>query len=170
MGTSGFMLAAGLAALIGGLLALINPTGTALATVTLVAWALLAVAALQAWAAWRAVTQGARIRAGIIAGAAALIALFLFFGDLAASRLLRSLIVLMLLISGGAKIYAAQSMQGDENMPLVLGTGAISLVMGLVLMFGLNPNFGTILGVELLASGLGLVLIARYRKKHEPVA
>lgn len=164
------MMAAGLAALIGGLLALINPTGAALTTLTLVGWALLIVGVLQGWAAWRAIGNGARIRAGMIAGAALLLALFVFFGDPGQSRLLRILVVLLLLGSGAAKIYASRVMAGDQNMPLVVGSGIVSLAMGLVLMLGLTPDFGVLLGVELLATGLGLILLAMHRRGHAPMA
>ena len=163
------MLAAGLAALIGGLFALINPTGAAVTTVTLVGWALIIVAALQGWAAWKSLTTGARIRSGAIAAIALLLALFLVFGDPAQSRLLRIVITVLLLASGGAKIYAAQAMKGEQNMPLVVGAGVVSLFLGLVLMIGLNPNFGVLLGIELLATGLGLVLLGMFRRTHPAI-
>ena len=61
------MMAAGIVALLGGLLALINPVSASVATVTLAGWALLIVAGLQGWAAWKSLTVTTRIRAGLIA-------------------------------------------------------------------------------------------------------
>lgn len=162
------MMAAGLAALIGGLLALINPTGASITTVSLVGWALLVVAGLQGWAAWKSEDMTGRIRSGVIAVGALILALILFFGNPGENWLIQLLISLILLASGAAKIYAARSMPGEENMPLVVGSGCVSALMGVVLMFGLNVNFGIILGVELLATGLALILIAMHRKSRAP--
>lgn len=160
------ILAAGCAAMLGGLLALINPTGASVTTVTLVAWVLLIVAAFQFWAAYKSETNGARIRAGAIGVAALFLSLSLFFGNPAESWLIRTLVGLLLIASGAAKIYASRAMSGNDNMPLVVGAGAVSVVLGLVIWFGLNLNFGTILGLELLASGLALILLAMNRKAH----
>ncbi|MFV0408743.1 MAG: DUF308 domain-containing protein [Paracoccus sp. (in: a-proteobacteria)] len=160
------MMAAGLAALIGGLLALINPIGASIATITLVGWAMLVVAALQGWAAWKSEDTSGRIRAGAIAAGAALLGLILLIGNPGESWLIRLLISLLLLASGAAKIYAARAMPGEENMPLVVGSGCVSVVMGLLVMFGLNLSFGIILGLELLATGLALILLAMHRKNR----
>lgn len=85
------------------------------------------------------------------------------FGD---GTLMRWLVGLLLLASGAAKANAGRGMCGAENRPLVFGTGAVSAVMGLVVLLGLNLNFGLLIGVELLASGLGLVLLAMHRRRR----
>lgn len=46
----------------------------------------------------------------------------------------------------------------------MLGTAVVSAIMGLVVLFGLNLNFGVLLGVELMASGLAMVLLAMHRR------
>lgn len=160
------MMAAGVVALLGGLVALVNPLAASIATVTLVGWALLIVAALQGWATYRSETIGARIRAGGIAVAAVFLGLSLLWGPFGDGALFRWLVGLLLLASGGAKTYAARSMGGAQNQPLVYGTGAVSALMGLVVLFGLNLNFGILLGIELLASGLGLLLLGMHRRSQ----
>lgn len=159
------MMAAGLVALIGGLVALINPASAAVTTLTLVGWALLIVAVLQGWAAWKSATTGARVRAAGIAAAAAFLGLSLLLGPFGDGTLMRWLVGLLLLASGAAKANAGRGMGAEENRPLVFGTGAVSAVMGLVVLLGLNLNFGLLLGIELLASGLGLVLLAMHRRR-----
>ena len=57
-------------------------------------------------------------------------------------------------------------MRGAPNFPLVLGTAAVSVLIGVVVLFGLNMNLGVLLGIELLASGLALVLMAMHRRGH----
>lgn len=158
------MMAAGLAALAGGLLALINPAAASVATTTLAGWALLVVAGFQGWAAWKSESTTARIRAGLIAVAALFLGLSLLLGPFGDGSLMRMLVGLLLIASGAAKIWAGRSMKGAPNFPLVMGTGGVSALMGLVALFGLNLNFGILLGIELLASGLALVLLAMHRR------
>jgi len=161
------MTAAGVVALTGGLVALVNPLAASIATITLVGWALLIVAALQGWATYRSETTHARIRAGGITLAAAFLGLSLLWGPFGEGALFTWIVGLLLLASGGAKIYAAHSMTGAQNQPLAYGTGAVSALMGLVVLFGLNLNFGVLLGIELLASGLGLVLFGMHRHSKQ---
>ena len=71
------MLMAGLAALAGGFLALINPVSASVATATLAGWALLIVAVVQGWGAWKAEQRRPRIRAGLIAAVSAFLGLSL---------------------------------------------------------------------------------------------
>ena len=158
------MMAAGLAALVGGLVALINPASASVATTTLAGWALLIVAGFQGWAAWKSETTGARLRAGLIAAACLFLGLSLLFGPFGDGWLMQMLIGLLLIASGAAKVWAGRSMKGAPNFPLVMGTGGVSALMGLVVLFGLNLNFGILLGIELLASGLALVLLAMHRR------
>lgn len=160
------MMIAGLAALIGGLLALINPTGAAVTTLTLVSWALLVVAGLQGYAAYKSVENGAKIRAGAIAAVALILALVLFFGNPAESWLIRLFVALILIGSGAVKIYASRAMAGEQHAMLVVGCGGVSVVLGIVVLMGLNLNFGILLGIELLATGLGLVLLAMHRRAN----
>lgn len=158
------MMAAGLAALVGGLVALINPASASVATTTLAGWALLIVAGFQGWAAWKSDATRARIGAGLIAAACLFLGLSLLMGPFGDGSLIQILIGVLLIASGGAKIWAGRAMKGAPNFPLVLGTGAVSALMGLVVLFGLNLNFGILLGIELLASGLALVLLAMHRR------
>lgn len=166
------MMAAGLIGLLGGLFALINPTSASVATTTLAGWALIVVAGLQGWAAWTSETNGARLRAGGIAAAAAFLGLSLLLGPFGDGTLMRWLVGLLLLASGAAKANAGRAMTpdhkgGDQNRPLVYGTGAVSAVLGLTVLLGANLNFGILLGVELLASGLGLILLGMYRRRRD---
>ena len=161
------MMAAGVVALLGGLVALANPVAASVATVTLVGWAFLIVAALQAWATHRSVTTGARLRAGGIAAASLFLGLSLLLGPFGDGSLFRWLVGLLLLVSAAAKINAARSLVGSRHQSLAYGTGAVSAAMGMFVLLGLNLNLGTLLGIELLASGLGLVLLGLHRRARQ---
>ncbi len=159
------MMTAGVVALLGGLLALVNPAEATVATATLAGGALVLVALLQGWAAYRALKLGARLRAGAIALAAGFLGLSVIFGPFGDGTFLRWLVGLLLLASGGSKAWAAfGSMKGATNQALVYGTGAVSVLLGAVVLLGMNPDFGMLLGLELLASGLALVLLAMQRR------
>ncbi|PID36347.1 MAG: hypothetical protein CR993_05785 [Rhodobacterales bacterium] len=159
------MMLAGAIALVGGLFALINPTQTAITTIALVGWSLILVAALQGWAAYRAVEFWARIRAAAIAVATGFLGISMIFGPFGDGTLMRWLVGLLLIASGASKAWAAYgAMSGSQNQMLVYGTGAVSALLGLVILLGMNMDFGLLLGIELLASGLGLVLLAMQRR------
>ncbi len=160
------MMAAGAAAVVGGLLALINPVSASVATVTLAGWAFLIVAAVQGWGAWNAQDRTPRIRAGLIAAVAAFLGLSLLLGPFGDGRLMQILIGLLLIGSGAIKGWISRDLRHAQNFPLMLGTAVVSAVMGLVVLFGLNLNFGILLGVELMSSGLAMVLLAMHRRSH----
>ncbi len=159
------MMAAGVVALAGGLVALVNPVQTAITTIALVGGSLILVALLQGWAAYRAVSLWPRIRAATMTAASGFLGLSMIFGPFDDGSLMRWLVALLLLASGASKAWAAhESMQGATNQMLMYGTGAVSALLGVVILLGLNLNFGLLLGIELLASGLGMVLLAMHRR------
>ena len=152
----------------GGLLALINLAAASVATTTLAGWnALLVVAGFQGWAAWKSESTTARIRAGLIAVAALFLGLSLLLGPFGDGSLMRMLVGLFADRLGRGEVLGRRAMRGAPNFPLVLGTAAVSgALIGVVVLFGLNMNLGVPLGIELLASGLALVLMAMHRRGH----
>lgn len=159
------MLFAGLVALAGGLFALLHPDDASIATTTIVSYVLLIMAAIQGIAAYRAQKTTARIWAGGIAAVAGFLGLSIMFGPFGSGWILQWLVGLLLIVSGAAKANAARAMAGEDNQYVVYGTGAVSAVLGLVVLLGYNLDFGLMLAVELLASGVGLVLLALFRRQ-----
>lgn len=160
------MMAAGAVALVGGLCAVLNPARAGVAATTIIGWALLMVAAFQAWTAYRSQTTGGRLRAGSIGVAALFLGLSALLGPFGSGALMRWIVGFLLLGSGGAKAFAAYSaMPGEDNQVLVYGAAAVSVLLGLVVLFGINLNFGVLLALELLVSGLGLILLAMHRRR-----
>ncbi len=160
------MIVAGLVALIGGIIALLNPATAGIATTTVVGWALVIVALLQAWATYRSKTTGAKMRAGAITLATAFLGLSLLFGPFGDGTLLRWLIIILLLASGASKIYAARAMHSAPRKPLAYGAGAVSLALGALILFGVNLNLGILLGNELLSTGVALIVLAMDKRAH----
>ena len=161
------LLVAGLVALLGGLVAIVSPQSFGAAAVTLTGWALIVIAVLQGWAAWKSANMAARLGAGAMATAALLLGVSLLFGPFGDGGLMRILLGLLLLVSGGGKLWVGYTeMRRALNYPLFMGSGGVSVLLGLLVLIGIGASLGTLLGVELLASGLALVLLALRQKNN----
>lgn len=167
-------LVAGVLACVGGILALLNPLSAAVAATTLAGWALILMGGIQAYSAWK--SEGFRPRLG--AGLAAIVAFFmgvlLLLGPFGEGRFLQIALALLLIVSGVAKIWSARQIRGDRLFPAVLAAGAVSLLLGLAVLSGfpgvLATNLGVLLGLELLANGVTLVVLALSRRKTAPAS
>ncbi|MCC5778373.1 hypothetical protein H7H48_04870 [Nitratireductor sp. B36] len=144
-------LLAGIVALIGGLAALFNLGSASSLTLTLGGWALIIVGGLQGWAAYKAPSVPAMIGAGLLALAGVFLGLSLLFGPFGDGRVLRFLLGAILMASGATKLWVGRSLHGDRVFPVLLGV---------------TINFGLIVALELLASGVGLVLLSLRLKRH----
>jgi len=164
----------GLVSLIAGVLALLNPLSASVTAVTLAGWALLIIGALQAYSAWTSPGFRATASAGVAAVTALLMGVLLLFGPFGDGSFLRIALVLLLFISGAAKLWSARQIRGDDLFVVVLAAGAVSVLLGLVLLTGfpglLAGNLGVILGLELLANGMALIVLALRRRKAAPAA
>ncbi|QPM89715.1 HdeD family acid-resistance protein [Pseudooceanicola algae] len=163
------LMATGAVALIGGLLALFNPTGAVQTSSTIVGWVLLIVGAMQVYAFWKAEGFKTRFGPGVIAAVALVMAILLLFGPFGDGSFVRFMLALLLLVSGGAKIWSARDMKGEDAFLPVLIAGAVSVLLGVVILTGF-PGFlataiGILLAIELLSIGVFLILIGRRRQK-----
>lgn len=161
-------MAAGAVSFIGGILALANPASASVTAITLAGWAFVIVAGLQGWAAWKSKGFKGTAIAGVLAALAGFMGLSLLLGPFGDGSLLRVLLGLLLLASGAAKLWAARGLKGDELMPILLGAGAVSVVLGLLVLFNLSIGLGVLLGLELLANGVALVLLGLRQKNNAP--
>ncbi|MCQ0091247.1 HdeD family acid-resistance protein [Roseovarius sp. M141] len=164
----------GVISLIGGILALLNPLSASIAAATLAGWALLIIGALQGWSAWSSQGFKARTGAGIAAAAALLMGVLLVFGPFGDGSFLRYALTALLFISGAAKLWAARHVRGDGLFPVVIGAGAISVLLGLVILTTIPGfiagNLGIVLGLELLANGAALVVLSLRHRRVAPTA
>lgn len=167
-------LIAGVVSLVGGTLALLNPLSASITATNLAGWVLLIVGCLQAYSAW--VSQGFRARtgAGLSAAAALLMGASLVFGAFGDGSMLRILLSLLLFASGAAKLWSARQIRGDGMAVAVTIAGTVSLILGVVLLTGFLGSFagrlGLILGAELLANGVALIVLALRWQKIAPRA
>lgn len=155
-----FWMAIGLMAVFGGVWAILNPATAE----TVAGWALLVVGALQGWAAYRSDGFRATGSAAVGASLALLLGAMLLFGPFGDGALMVTLIGLLLIGAGVAKMWIALSIKGDRFIPVVLAAGAVSVALGILTLMGWITNMGLILGLELLATGAVLLVLSRRRK------
>lgn len=153
-------LAAGLVALLGGLLGLINPTAAQITSTTIAGWALVAMGLLQGRAAWKSTALRARAGAGLFAVAGLFLGLSLLMGPFGDGTLLRWLLGGLLVIAGLAKLWIGRRSKTDPLFWVVIGAGVLSVLLGAFVLLGLDLQLGFMLSLELLGSGAALVVMA----------
>ena len=155
--------------MIGGLLALFNPMSAAITATTLGGLALLFVAGLQGYSAWQTRELRGTVSSIIVSGSALLMAIILLWGPLGNGGLVRFVLCLLLFASGGVILWWGRSLNKDKVFPAIMASGAVPILLGLAVLFGfpafIAGNFGIIVGLELIALGSALMLLALRRKK-----
>ncbi len=160
---------AGTVSFVGGLLALLNPMSASIAATTLAGWALLIVGGLQGYSAWKAQALRGTVGAALVSGSALFMGVIILWGPIGDGGIIRILLALLLIVSGGAILWSARQLRGDTLFPAVLVAGGIPVLLGLILLTGfpvfIADNLGIIIGIELLALGTALVALSLRRKK-----
>ena len=154
----------GAVTLAGGIFALLNPFAATLAATTLAAWIFLFTGVLQIVGVFQTDGWGARIWGLILALA------FLWLGITILGNPLKGVISLtimagiMFVATGIAKIIFAFRIRGSGYFVWALLSGAVSLILG-VMVFTNFPQsaavvLGVLLAVELVATGITLISFA----------
>jgi uncharacterized membrane protein HdeD (DUF308 family) len=162
-----FRIAAGAVALVGGVWGLFNPTAAQFASTTIAGWALLIMGALQGRAAWQATAARERAGAILFAAAGLFLGLSLLFGPFGDGNLLKTILGVLLLVSGGAKFWMGRELRNDRLYPVMLVAAGVSILLGGLVFAGTAWTLGFILSLELLADGAALVVLGlRSGKSH----
>jgi uncharacterized membrane protein HdeD (DUF308 family) len=155
---------AGAFSVICGVLAILNPLAATMAAVTLAAMALILSGGIQLVGAF--FEQGWRARAPslLTAGAALALGLSILFHPVAGAKALTILMGILLLVSGLGKLTWSFSHREDSSFWPLLVSGAVSLLLALLvyrhLQGGRSAILGTFLGIELMLNGLALLAVA----------
>ncbi|NHQ75787.1 hypothetical protein HAT86_15145 [Roseovarius gahaiensis] len=158
-------LLAGLVALVGGVLGLINPNAAQITSTTIAGWALVMMGLFQGCAGWNSTAFRERAGAGLLAATGLFIGLSLLIGPFGDGTLLRWILGGLLVVSGLAKLWVGLRYHNDKLFWAVIGAGGLSIVLGLYVLAGGGLKLGFILSLELLGSGTALVVMAVRKEK-----
>lgn len=148
----------GVVSVIAGILALLNPFSASFAIEQFTAWVFLVLGGVQIIAAFRAQSWSGKLWTLLLGIIIVSIGINLLAEPLAGIVTLAILVGAMFIVSGIFKIIIGLRFQRAEFKTTVLVSGALSLVIGVMLMY--NPTIlGTLLGVELIANGVSTIAI-----------
>lgn len=165
-------LLAGILSLIGGLVGLANPLAATLTAELLAGWTFLVVGVLTLASAVGARDMGARIVAILLGILILLLGLSLINNPLAGVVSLTLLVALMLLLAGLFRLVLAFSVPGARLRWVLILAGALSLVLGVLILTNFPQSAAVVLGlflsVELISNGVSLIVLSLSRKSDRP--
>lgn len=171
MRTLGLMIA-GAVLIVGGVAALLNPLAATFTAEQIAGWFFLLAGGLQVFAGirqrnapgwWAAVLLGIL---GVVVG------LSLLLQPFAGIISLTLLVAVFFLMSGGAKIALSFTLRKHPSFWLMLLSGAVSVLLGGMIIAGFPASativLGTLLAVDLLTSGVALVALGLALRTLKP--
>ena len=155
---------------IGGLLALANPFAASIAVTTLVGIFFLVAGIGQLWIAWSTPEDDHRLWHGALGLLTLVIGVMLLANPVAGTLSLTLIVGLLFVMSGGARLGIAFRMRDSRYFWLLLVSGALSALIGLLILGNIataaTTILGLLLGIQLLFEGAALIalgLISRQR-------
>ncbi len=155
--------AAGAICLLGGVIALFNPLAASFTAEQIAGWLFLFAGAIQAFAAFR---EGWTARAwltGLLGALGILVGVSLLARPLEGIIALTWLVAIFFVVSGTAKVMLSWPLRGTQYFWLLLGSGALSVILGIMILAGLPASAGIVLGtmlaIDLISSGAALIAL-----------
>ncbi len=154
---------AGAICLLGGLIAVFNPLAASFTAEQIAGWLFLFAGVVQAFAAFR---EGWSLRAlltGLLGALGILVGLSLVARPLEGIIALTWLVAIFFLVSGAAKVLLSWPLRGTQFFWLLLGSGALSVILGIMILTGMPASAGIVLGtmlaIDLISSGVALIAL-----------
>ncbi len=168
------LLIAGIIAVAGGILALFNPIAATLTATTIVAWLFLIMGALQIVAAFGDMGTGSRIWTAALGALAIFIGGWILSNPIAGTLALTWTIGLLFFVEGVVKLVLAFATRGTPYFWALLLSGAISVLLGGMIL-GRFPESamtipGILLAVDLISTGVSMVALALHFKDRTAAA
>ena len=157
----------GIISIIGGIFALFNPLSASLAAEQLAGWIFLLVGIMQFVAMFRVPTTSGKIYAAIGGVIGVLVGIELLQEPLKGMLALTMVIAILFMATGIVKVMTAFALRGTVAFLPILLSGAISIILA-VMIFANYPQsaasiLGILLAVELISNGISLVMFSRYK-------
>lgn len=162
------LLGAGVVAVAGGLVALINPVAATIAATTIVAWLFLFMGALQIVAAFGSMGLWTRIWTAALGALAIVIGGWILTHPIAGTMVLTWTIGVLFLVEGIVKLVLAFVARQSPYFWAMLLSGAVSVILGGMIL-GRFPQAaltvpGILMAVDLISTGVALVVLALHVK------
>jgi uncharacterized membrane protein HdeD (DUF308 family) len=162
------LLIAGLVAIAGGILALFNPLAATFTATTIVAWLFVIMGVLQIVAAFGDMGTGARIWTALLGVLAVVIGLWILNNPVAGTMALTWTIGLLFLIEGGVKLALAFATRGTQFFWVLLLSGAVSVLLGGMILGNFPQSAmtipGILLAIDLISTGASMVALSLHFK------
>jgi uncharacterized membrane protein HdeD (DUF308 family) len=162
------LLVAGLVAVLGGVIALLNPVAATITATTIVAWLFLFMGALQVVAAFGTMGMWTRIWTAALGALAIVIGGWILTNPIAGTLVLTWTIGVLFLVEGIVKLVLAFVARQSPYFWAMLLSGAVSVVLGGMIL-GRFPETaltipGILMAVDLISTGVALVALALHLK------
>ncbi len=147
--------------ILAGIFCLINPLAGSFASTLIAGWSFLLIGAVQLFAAFRETGWGPRIWALLLGVLGVLAGISLLTNPLAGMLTLTVVLGVLFLVSGLTKFFAGFGLPSGNLKVLVILSGAVSALLGLMILSDFPGSavvtLGVLLGIELIADGAALL-------------
>lgn len=165
------VLIAGIVAIVGGVIALLNPLAATIFATTLAAWFFIIVGILLIVGAISDSGVQHRFWTGVLGVLGILVGLGILGQPILGALALTWAVAILFLVEGIVKVMFAFSSRGTSYFWAVLLSGAISVILAVMILSDFPQSAAVILGIllaiDLISSGVSLVALGLFGKKTE---
>jgi len=169
MGNSLLWIVIGVFSIVGGFIALANPVIATLTATQIAGYIFLFVGAIQLVGAFSAEGTGAKIWNAVLGVLTIWLGITVLGHPLASVLALTTMVAIVFLVTGIVKLILAFNLRGDGPFWLILLSGAVSVLLA-IMVFANFPQsaatlLGILLGVDLISNGLALIAMGLALRK-----
>ena len=159
----------GVIAVAGGIMALLNPFVATLAAEQLAGWLFLVVGLLQIIGGFREEGWGTKLWVILLGVLAVVLGVSLLSNPLAGILALTTVVAILFVVGGLTKIVLAFSLEDRSFFWMILLSGAVSLILGLMVFSNFPQSavvlLGVLLGIDLISNGIAVIAMALALRK-----
>jgi uncharacterized membrane protein HdeD (DUF308 family) len=168
------LLIAGLIALVGGIIALLNPLAATVTAVMLAGWIMVAAGVIEIIGVFSANGWGARIWSLILGLLTVVLGLYILANPIISAVVLTWLVGVLFLATGATKVVLSFGLRGTGFMAVVLLSGIVSIVLGIMVLsnfpYSAAGILGILLAVELISTGVANIALSLRLRQTGPTA
>jgi uncharacterized membrane protein HdeD (DUF308 family) len=174
MNTWLWLMIAGVIALLGGILALLNPLAATITATMLAGWVLVAAGVIEVIGVFSATGWAARLWSLLLGILTVILGLYILANPIVSTLALTWLAGILFLATGIAKVILSFSLRGTGAFWIVLLSGIVSVVLGAMVLSNFPYSAASILGillaVELISTGIVNIALALRLRETGPKA